>query len=373
MIWNVGPTDGRPYLVDFKDIMDASNYRTIADNLSGGVNEVASDYKGLVTTEFTLGIRLNLDNGGSLRAAYINRSWANDYAYVYNGFKPHPSEDGTQVISRLLKNMDNERYYNSVELEWNIPVTKQVDFGGSYTFSRSMATQGSNESNSPQKSANKSFYWWEYYDDQFDFPHWGYKPVILQAGEHRFNAYLNYDLTYGKVKSNAALRFAYNSSGPSNRTYTYEMGFPIVPGLSTSLAGENAQTGISNLGGTRTVYYNVHRTGGPDSWSTTLVYNLEVPVTNKLRWFATVTSSNPFNHRGKGTGWYSLSYVGSGIESVIPKNIYYSDGSLYRAARDPFPGGYRATIYGQYPDYNLFAPNQVQSGRSIGLQTGLRF
>jgi hypothetical protein len=375
MIWNEGPTDGSPYLVDFPDIMDASKYRTITDNVSGGgVNEVADGFKGLVTTELTLGVRLNLDNGGSIRATYVNRSWANDYAYLYNNWKDNPNGDGTKVYSRLLANLDLERSYNSIELEWDVPVTKRVDFGGSYTFSRYMSN-GTSEADSPQKSANKSVFYWPYYDADFDYPYWGYNPVRLRDPEHRFNAWINYDLTYGKVKSNVALRFAYVSAGPSPRSFTYEMGYPIIPGVTTSIAGEGQPTMPDNTGisGTRTVYYNIHRTSGPDSWSTNLTYNLEVPVTNRVRWLATITCSNPFNHRGKSSGWYGLDGWG-GLGNYTPNTLYRLDGSVYRQANNPYQyGGIGMSAYGQSNYGNLFSPNHVQGGRSIGLQTGLRF
>jgi hypothetical protein len=378
MIW-VGPAgheDGRPYLVDFADVMNKDNYRVIADNLSGGVNEIASDYKGLVNTEFTVGIRLNLDNGGSIRATYVSRSIANDNAYVYNGWKDNPNGDKTKVFSRLLKNMDLERSYKSLELEWDVPVTKRVDFGGSYTFARQMEN-GTDEANAPQKSASKSVFWWEYYDAQYEFPYWGYNPVRLRAPEHRFNAYLNYDLTYGKVKSNAALRFAYTSAGPGNRTFVYDMGFPVVDGVYINAAGEaapnrpNMPTNTA-AGSTRTVYYNIHRTLGPDDWSTNLTYNLEVPVTRKVRWFATITASNPFNHRGIGTGWYSIDgWVGSG--NIVPATIYDSNGNVFRQASNPYAIGGMKSDNVQRSNANLFAPNQVQARRTFGLQTGLRF
>jgi hypothetical protein len=376
MIWwdEVDHTDGKPYLVDFTQMMDENNYRTIVDSVAGKkVNKVADGYKGLVSTEFTLGVRFNLDNGGSLRAAYIKRSIANDNAYLYNGWVDNPNGNGTKVISRLLDNMDVERSYNSVELEWNVPVTKRLDFGGSYTFARQMESN-TGDANSPGKSQFKSIYYWKYYDEQFTFPHYGYKPTRLVAPEHYFNAYINYDLTYGKVKSNAALRFAYTSSSPSPRTYTYEMGFPIIPGITTSNAGEGQPSPMpygASIGGSRPVYYNINRTGGADDWSLNLTYNLEVPVTNRVNWFATFTVYNPFNHIGR-TGGYDLSEMGNGINSVIPNNIYRLDGSLYKEARNPYPNGFILTNYGDYYD-NLFAPFYVQGGRSIGLQTGLRF
>ena len=372
MVWNIGPKDGKPYLETFDAIMNENNYRTISDNVSGAaVNKVADGYKGLVSTEFTLGVRFNLDNGGSLRATYIKRSIANDNGHFFNGMVNNPNGDGTKVISRLLDNLDVERSYNSVELEWNIPVTKRLDFGGSYNFARQMESNGG-DANVPGKTANKALYWWKEYDEQFTFPHYGYKPTRLVAPEHSLSAYINYDLTYGKVKSNAALRFANTSAGPNPRSYLYTMGYPIIQGISTSEAGEGmpATAGQLSISDSRTIFYNINRTGGTDSWSLNLTYNLEVPVTNRVNWFATFTVYNPFNHIGR-DGEYGMD-SDNGIGYVIPKNLYYSNGSLYKEARNPYPNGYILTRYGDASD-NLFAPFNVQGGRSIGLQTGLRF
>jgi hypothetical protein len=373
MVWDVGPIDGKPYLVDFSDVMNKDNYRVVIDNAPGSVNEVASDFKGLVSNEFTVGIRLNLDNGGSVRATYVNRSWDNEYAYTYNGWKPNPNGNGTMVFSRMLQNLDGiERSYNSIELEWDVPVTRKVDFGGSYTFSRFMSN-GADETSAPQKSANKSVYYWDAYN-QFEYPHWGWNPVRLRDPEHRFRAYINYDLTYGNVKSNLAFMFSYTSAAPANRSYSYRMGYLTVPGITDNRAGEGMPSMPTNTGvaRNRTVFYNIHRTAGPDSWDTNLAYNLDVPVTKKVHWFLTITSTNPFNHRGKSYQWYSIDgWVGSG--SVVPETVYYSGGSPYITANNPYAIGGMKSDNVQNTNANLFAPNRVMGGRTIGLQTGLRF
>jgi len=374
-IWNVGPTNGRPYLVDFDDIMNKDNYRVFRDTVSGGVNKVADGYKGLVNTEFTLGIRFNLENGGSLRATFVQRNNRNDYQYFFNGFVDNPNGGG-KVLSRLLDNVDGiERSYKGLELEWDIPITGKTSFGGSYNFSRLMEN-GIGETNSPSKTALKSVYYDNYVNEQFDFPYWGYNPVRLQAAEHRFNGYINYDLTYGKVKSNAALRFYYNSSGPGTRSFGYIMGYPIIPGLTTNRAGEGQPT--SQMGSSagipqsKTVFYNIHRTGNSiDDWSTNLTYNLELPVTNRVRWYMTVTCSNPFNHWRK-SGWYAIEgWVNDG--SIIPETIYRDNGSVFQPKQNPYDAGGMKSDNIQNSSAGLFAPNQRSGGRSLGLVTGLRF
>jgi len=381
-IWDKGPTDGRPYLVDFNDIMEPNNYRITNDEKYGGTNEVASDFKGLVSTELTLGVRLNLDNGGSLRVSYVTRSWANDYGYGFNGWKDNPNVGGQKVYSRILRNFDDtERSYNSVELEWTIPVTKRLDFGGTYTYSRFMtnasgSTYGLGEADSPQKSPNKTVNYNEYYDVLYsNAPGFGYRPVRLRTPEHRFNAYVNYDLTYGHVKSNVALRFNYVSADPATRAITYGIGYPIVPGINDNIAGvgmPNPMPSGTGLGWTVTDYINIHRTAGPDGWDTNLIYNLEVPVTHKLRWFAIITSSNPFNHRAKSTRWYATETFASG--RVTPDPILRPDGSVFQTRNMPYEaGGFHFREGVQMTNANLFAPSRVTDGRSIGLTTGLRF
>jgi len=381
-IWDKGPTDGKPYLVGFDEIMDPNSYRIINDEHFGGVNEVDKDFKGLVSTEFTLGVRLNLDNGGTLRASYVNRSWANDYAYYFNGWKDNPNNNGTKVYSRVLRNFNNsEKSYNSVELEWTIPVTKRLDFGGTYTYSRFMSnvsnvSNAQDESNVPQKSPNKSVRYDDYFDELYGETYGlGYRPSRLRDPEQRFNAYINYDLTYGKVKSNVALRFNYVSADPATRSYNYVKGYPTVPGINDNLAGVGMPNPMpSNTGVNYWVvdYININRTYGPDGWGTNLTYNLEVPVTHKLCWFAIITSSNPFNHRAKSTGWYETDgFAGS---AITPEAIYRPDGSLYRAAANPYAAGGFYFVNGvQMSGAGLFAPNRVVGGRSIRLTTGLRF
>jgi len=376
-IWNEGRIDGKPYLVDFDEIMDPRNYRVITTESFGGTNEVAKGFKGSVSTELTLGVRFNLDNGGSIRAAYVTRSWANDAAYLFNGLKDNPN-GGAKLLSRLLTNIDQvKRSYNSFELEWTIPVTKRVDFGGTYTYSRNMSNalggrDGRGESDSPEKTATKSINYWDYYNELYsETPSLGWKVMRLQDPEQRFNAYINYDLTYGKVRSNVALRFNYVSAAPATRGYYFMKGVPSVPGLNDNLAGVGLPNGT---GLNRYVYdyMNINRTAGPDGWSTDLTYNLEVPVTRKLRWFAIITSSNPFNHRAKNTNWYSTD--GFNGSYVYPENIYRPDGTLLYPAAQPYAaGGYYFVNGVQRAGANLFAPNRVVDGRTIGLTTGLRF
>jgi len=382
-IWDKGPQDGTPYLVELSDIMNPENYRVISESKYGGVNEVDKDFKGQVSTELTLGIRLNLDNGGSVRAAYVNRSWANEADYVFNGWKDNPNPGGLPLYSRMLTNANSDklkRSYNSFELEWTIPVTKRLDFGGTYTYSRYMTNAsggwyGMGESDAAQKSPNKTVNYWDYYDELYsNAPGFGYRPVRLRDPEHRFNAYLNYDLTYGKVKSNAAFRFNYVSAAPATRAITYAIGYPNVPGINDNIAGVGMTTMPSGTGLNYYVsdYINIHRTAGPDSWNTNLTYNLEVPVTRKLRWFAIITSSNPFNHRAKSTGWYATESWASG--RVTPDPILRPDGSVFQTRNMPYEaGGYHFREGVQMTNANLFSPRQVISGRTIGLTTGLRF
>jgi len=396
-------TDGRPYLVEFNDIINPDKYKVITDVYYGGVNEVAKDFKGLVSTELTLGARFNIDNGGSLRVSYVTRSWANDYDYFYNGWKPNPVS-GEKSFSRILRNTDKvERSYHSVELEWTIPVTKRLDFGGTYTYSRFVTNampddnnfnrdynrtgvaSGLGEADKPDKVPDKRVNYMDYYDELYgsESRDFGYRPMMLRDPEHRFNAYINYDLTYGRVKSNVALRFNYVSARPATRWYNYWLGYPTVPGVNDA-NGSGLRDNLAGVGRAQTPnragleyyvknYMNIHRTAGPDGWDTYLTYNLEVPVTHKLRWFTIITSGNPFNHIAKGTGWYSTGIFASG--NIRPNIIYNPNGTINQNVNQPYQTGgfyWREGINSSNSN-NLFAPNQVVGDRWIGLSTGLRF
>jgi hypothetical protein len=363
--------DGKPYLVSFEEIMDLNNYPIIrSDTYRGEINEIDPSFKVSASAELTVGIRLNLENGGYLRAAFVTRTYDNQFSYEYNGWKDNPSGDGTQVYSRILRNNSyTERSYNSFELEWMVPVTRRLDFGGSWTFARLMRNDVA-ETNAPQKSADKTVHYINEYN-QYSYPHYGWNPVRLQDSEQRYATYINYDLDYGKVKSNVAFRFTYTTGSPATRSYGYQMGYPIVPGINDNPAGIGILSPAgATLANNKTVYYNINRTG-MDSWSTNLTYNLEMPLVNKLRWFATITMSNPFNHAAK-SGWYNIDgWVGSG--NVVPETILRPDGTVMWAAVNPYAIGGMKSDNVQNTNANLFAPNQVVGGRSIGLTTGLRF
>ena len=366
----LGATDGRPFLVTEAQMFDMNNYGYLWEEVISGpmINEVESGLKNLVTNEFEAGIRLNLDNGGSVRIAYINRSWKNNWAYVYNGWKDNPVAGGAPVYSRIMKNYDHVigRSYNSIELEWDIPVTKQLEFGGSYTFARLIRNDLSEQEN-PQKTPNKTVRYWEYIFDQYDFPHHGPLPSRLYDREHRLAAYMNYDLTYGKVRSNLAFRFTYNSGEPYVVGYTYRAGYPVVPGLNDNRAGVGMPSpSNATLARDYTDNLNIHKIT-IDSWSTDLQYNLDVPLVSKLRWFANINISNPFNHRG--ITW-SPAYGSSA--TLLPETVYNPNGTVAWEANNGQTGG----PFRQNRGFNtggLFSPASVQGRRTISLSTGLRF
>jgi hypothetical protein len=378
-----GHTDGKPYLVDFDEFMNMNNYETISDSVFGEVNEVDKDYKGLVRTEITTGMRFNLDNGGHIRVTYIQSSIGNDGAYLYNDWKPNPNGNGTMVYSRKLANIKMERSYKSVELEWEVPVTKRLLFGGSYMFARKMENNpnsevfpNSGESNVPQKNLNKTVYYWDAYD-QFEYPGWGWNPIMMKNSEHQYNAYIAYDLSAGKVKSNVAFRVWYTSSGFDNRIgYDYELGYPIVPGISSSRGGDgipNPFPGGTTLRSYSWVYTDIHSlSNGADGWGLRMNYNLELPIAKKLRWFASVLVENPFNHRQKNGDWWNVGWW-SGGGRWTPETIYKNDGSVFKAANTPYVGGVWKDNWASNNNYGSFAPKSIVGGRSMSLQTGLRF
>jgi len=373
-----GFAPGQPYLVPEADIFEMNNYgypwgETIT---GGGINDIEPGLKNLVSNEIEAGIRLNLDNGGSVRLTYINRTWKNTLAYVYNGWKENPVAGGAPVFSRLMKNYDHiaKRSYNSIELEWDIPVTKQLDFGGSYTFGRLMRNNFA-ETEDRQKTQSKSVDWLEYVYDQYDFNYYGPNPVRLYDSEHRIAAYLNYDLSYGKTRSNLAFRFTYTSGTPYGYSFSNVDGYPVIPGFSTDRYTNtlpNPAPAAHNLSYFYADNYNIHKIG-IDSWSTNLQYNLDVPLVGKLRWYADISISNPFNHRG--ITWNVGSNPGYGSTAYGSSTVYNANGTTLWAptANNEHIGGPFRMNKGFNNGGNFFSPRDVQGRRTISVTTGLRF
>jgi len=382
---------GTPYLVDEKQIRDKSNYTMPwgSDRVqAAGINEIASDVKNLVSNELELGTRFNLDNGGTVRLTLVRRTWENNMGWVFNGFKDNPVAGGNPVLSRKMVNTDkySDRSYNSVELEWDVPVSKKMNFGGSYTFARTLrkdAYVGTGTTSSDQDSvldngSGTAMQFWDEILSQYGdlYNYLGPQPLRLADREHRIASYLSYNLSYGAVKSNVTFRFTYTSGAPAHVSYSLYTGFPLIEGWITSKAGDRpsyspaVDSSTTRLYGYSTDYVNVHKVN-IDEWSTNLNYNLTVPLVGKLSWFMNVSVGNPFNHRG-----LTYNFSGPGGMTLRPYTIYSNSGSVYSRESNGSTEGHTGGPYRASKNFNtggLYSPQNVQGQRSMSLSAGLRF
>jgi hypothetical protein len=367
--------DGVPYLATKAQILDENNYTYEYNRSLGGIYgaRLDSNWKSPTSTEFTLAYARNFRNGGSWKATFVRRNWSD----LYDIFPDGPGTetnivDGQKQLMRVLKNSDEfEKQYTGLELEWNLPLTKRLVFGGNYTYGRLMynlTAYGSGESEARgignwQQRTN----WYEFWD-QF-WPRETWAPVYNRQPEHVAGSSFPYALSAGKSKSSLALRGQYTSGLTTFDSFGWNIGYPNSQYLSylsgindynynTSTAGNG---GISQAGTGLSIPFNWRV--NDDGWSMSMRYHFEMPLMRRLFWFVTMDMSNPFNHRGV-SGWFGPGGPGGGNNFLVdlvgatgvafPANDYYKD--VW------FSNG---NARGQYRSY--------QGGRNFSLQTGLRF
>jgi len=260
-----------------------------------------------------------------------------------------------------------------------------VTFGGSYTFSRLMDTTPDSTDASVQSGPGMNFD--TYFDDVIgelfgvstSAARALWRPSRPTNPEHYFKWYLLFDFSSGKIQESLAFRGSYTSGSFQNRTYNYDFGFPtdwnpeyrqLIQGTSGGpVTGSSGETGFQR---SKYIYGLTNNVTASDSWGLNMRYSVIVPISKKLRWLANVDVSSPFNHRGLG-GWYSM--YGGADTSIRPREFTSGTGT-----RNQY------TIYGVNNDHtkNVWRPNlpttgyngqftSRQGGRSMSLETGLRF
>jgi hypothetical protein len=283
---------------------------------------------------------------------------------------------------RELRNVSGfDRIYTSVELEWELPITKRLDFGGSYAHIRFLNDLPSETGNPGRSGSNAMNTYLRPYFDQKVMDIWGYssddyRPLGQASRDHTIRAYLNFDLSNGKLRSNVTLRGSYESGTYFGEGITYGIGRMLIPGVIDYAQGNSADRTDILTSNAVALYFNRYNTN-TDGWSSTLRYNLSLPLVARLSWFVTVDISNPFNHRGQTPGNWSLGHA----QSLVPRDMLNSDGSVSLAARDAFSGGAlnanplnplaSGMVYSNNDFRNLYMGRM--GGRSFSLQSGLRF
>jgi len=374
--WDQPGGSSRPYLVGIEELLRLENYSVSSPPSVRGENlaYVASDFKAPISTELAVGIRRNLSVGGYWKATIINRTWKNDYAF-YPG-NVIVNNIGSTDIERVMKNTEGyERNYKALELEWDIPITKRVNFGGSYTYSRFT-------NNTPSNAMDNSA-WWDLRDsyrlnidwwwDQQTGSREAWRPTMVTQPEHFFKFYVLFDLSRGKLTSSLSFRGAYTSGGFVSDYHRIMYGLPYgsFPQIMTDAVGTNAPGSSTSYmfepfawdGFNVRQYVNTNGTG-QDSWNLQARYTLNVPIVDRFAWLVTITIDNPFNHRGK-SGWGAPS--GSSAFQIYPNQLYRADGSPVATNLNPDQG-----IWKPNGNWNGLYQGR-QGGRAVWLETGLRF
>jgi hypothetical protein len=381
--WSAGTST--PYLVDKDELLKLSNYGFATPGTVTGENAyVDSGFKAPVSTEISIGMRRNLSNGGSYKVTYINRSWANDYDY-YPG-EVFTNVTGTTDVTRILKNSDGtSRSFNSIELEWDFPITKRVNFGGSYAFTRFMDNTSNHTDNAQ---------WWDIQNFRLNMDSWldqqfgsreAWRPAMPSAPEHVFKFYLLFDLSSKKMDSSLTFMgnywsgsFPYTYMGDFwNNGFKYMVGYPTTGIYANYIAGTNGSTVPGSIG--PGIFRNPNDVWVPtniyatmqDDWWLNMRYMVSVPLVNKFSWLATITVSNPFNHRGlRGGRWHFDPSMADAL--IVPNTLYNGDGSVGQAARNTYSNGARDVWRSTSGPMDGLYQNRME-GRSFSVQTGIKF
>jgi hypothetical protein len=375
-----GQGSAKPYLVDLEDILDMSNYGYVysTTEIYDGLLQIDPDFKTPISTELTVGLRRNFTGGGYWKASCSYRTWVNEFDWQPGDIFEDPTSNRWD-IRRVLRNSEGyDKRYFGFELEWDVPIHKRINFGGSYTFSRLMssapdAVEGGGVENAG--SVVMSLDWWR--DQSVPGGRDAWRPVRILDPEHSIKWYLLFDLSAGKLSQSLSFRGTYTSASWQRDGYTYNYGYPVYTdspynrffGGTGGGAGTNVVTAGTTMFGGASVFvpFNSYSTNSNDSWDVNLRYVLSMPLVRKIAWLATITMSNPFNHRGLSSGNFSVGGTGTPIVPIALTGQVVAQNNPYAAYGDPDRNVWRhdGDINGQYMGR--------MTGRSIGVQTGLRF
>jgi len=385
--WNVPNPDGsrgNQYLVSREQVLDLKNYGMVGpDTLFGGdIYRVDPNWKAPISTEYQAGFRRNLSGGGYWRATFVYRTWINDFDFYPDPGDIFKARNGQLNMRRYLRNNEGyTRNYNGIELEWDYPIHKRFSFGGSYTFSRLMSNVPGNTDIASGVGDAPQFNLSSWMDWLFDGSREAWAPVAWNGPEHFIKSYMLFDISSGKIKSTVSFTLNYGSGTPNRRSFAYNFGYPVdyEPRYSQLLLGTAGGTrpgttgtsgfndGVSN---NRSIPFEVMSTT-QDGWELNMRYLLTVPLARNISWLSTITISNPFNHRGIGA-WFSTSNAQA---VTVPKQL---TGASTVNVTFPYGGtgpqnrGVWLAYYDTATGLNDMYVSRM-SGRSFGVQTGLRF
>jgi len=303
---NPDPYGTKPYLVDTAAMTNPANYGYLySSQWMGGPNlKLDGSLRGPVSTQIEVGMRRAYANGGYLRLTLVHKDWAHLYDWFATDYAMQlhtPGTEGTETqtyLPKVLKEDPNaHRTYKSFEVEWSFPFTSKITLGGNYTYSRLSANDSQNMINHPDSSAKRDGV--EQYRNWSDYlntyvPLSVRNPQALRQGGSAFSGYLLFDLSQGKVKQSVSLRGSYAQAGadqdnqPFSMNNTYNIPTPTVRDYNST----------ANLPTTVTLPIEGAQawTKPYDTYSTSLHYNLELPIHKKISWFVQIEVTNWMNH-----------------------------------------------------------------------------
>jgi len=377
-LWTGNNPNGtnKPYLVTLEEVRDINNYGFVRTETisASGIYAIDQSWKAPISTEYSVGFRRNLMNGGYWKATFSQRTWVNAYHYALGDPIVTSGTSPQRNIQRVLTNVDGyERKYTGVELEWDLPIHKRVSFGGSYTYNRLMDNTpdiidqpgGGNVGSSPTASLD---WWW---DEIVPGGREAWMPVRPIDPEHFFKWYLLFDLSSNRVNSSLSFYGQYTSASFQQDGYNMQYGYPYeyypdymqgTNGGDRGAVGGINTASVSSIFGGNTVFvpFNVYSTNRNDRWNLTMRYMVTVPLARKISWMATINVNNPFNHRGR----YDQFTINGASTNIVPVTL---TGGGTTPARDIYQGVWKetGTVNSQYINR--------MGGRSFGIETGLRF
>ena len=399
--WNKGTA--QPYLVDKEELTNPDNYghyMPTASTAGPHLFKVADDWKAPLSTEYAVGFRRNLDMGGFWKASVVYRTWINDFDW-YAG-DPITINDQLNLTRILRNNSGYERKHTGFELEWDLPIHKRINFGGSYTYSRTMTNEPSIQGQGGQNAIssgrfNMSSWWDEVFSDPrvlqmmrdqgYNLPDgvsgrdlWS--PVWLLNPEHYFKWYLLFDMSSKRLTQTVSFTGNYTSIEMKTDGYTWQFGKPYKY-YSDYMQGpnggrpSNAVADISGMWASQAsgigvyVPFSTMTTNNSDTWNLNMRYQLSVPIAKTLSWQMWVNISNPFNHRARTLNVQANGPYGS---NVTPEYLAGGNGTQ---AINPHVNPYNGKMVPRFTDsQNTINQNFYTghwNGRSISLETGIRF
>jgi len=338
------------HLMNIDQVRDPSLYTDLYSASGPGSAKLDPNWKNDSSIEFASTFRRNYANGGWWRATLVHRYWKDmfdwfpDYygTQITNPYAPTMAPLNT-FVRTLKADPEAHHTYDSLEFEWNAPITHTLTFGGNYTYARNMRHDTVGRGNvTDDPGANTGTNAGPNFRDYLRTyaPESQWDQATQHGDEHVIKGWLIWDLSVDKVKSNLGLTTTYWSGSPYSRFTTYSLGDPptnLIPGYTDKGLKGGIPTEMSLYAGPAGGYT------GTDLVDMGLKYNLELPVARGLRWWFGIEIKQPFNH------------------------IFSKDGNVgsYDWEYDPIGGGGYNTTHG----WRAAGDN---SGSGIKGRTGLR-